>query len=340
MGAAAISHAVCPRFPFPKTPDQTWQNDLDLDNCLDHLEVTLSSSIALGTTSYIRNSSTLQPGSTAYPTFLVVGTSATIPSLTISDRVGIGGDPLDPVGGTSPTNYKARILNGDMKISGTDRGTLLVERTSGAPQAGGGSHVKIIEARDWAPGDGSARFQIFNSSDGYVGYTTGTSTDQVVASPLSAAQLSMIWAGRGPTSGWVTGGPYGNYGYDGRNMGGIIMGGNGGNPLMFYNAGSTVAVIIDRGDYPLQVITNAIKRWEVSGNGMYFYVENSTRAAILGDGGLRIGSKSLASFAASTPTASGIQYFCSDCTTDALCVSTSTTLGNWARVSSKSTKCQ
>lgn len=41
-----------------------------------------------------------------------------------------------------------------------------------------------------------------------------------------------------------------------------------------------------------------------------------------------------------TPTRVGRLYFCSDCTTDAVCVSTGTLLGAFSRVSARTTACQ
>ena len=68
--------AETPRFPLPKTPDQIWQNDLDLNDkvevcCssnsarIDALSI-LSATVASGSTNYIQNRNTLQNGSTFY----------------------------------------------------------------------------------------------------------------------------------------------------------------------------------------------------------------------------------------------------------------------------------
>lgn len=85
---SSISESACPRFPNPSNPDQVWQNDQDLDDCITTLSqfvstytVTASSSITSGSTNYIQNRSSLQSGATAYPSFLYVGSSASIPSL-------------------------------------------------------------------------------------------------------------------------------------------------------------------------------------------------------------------------------------------------------------------
>jgi len=40
-----------------------------------------------------------------------------------------------------------------------------------------------------------------------------------------------------------------------------------------------------------------------------------------------------------TPIRPGRIYYCSDCTTDAICVSTGTTIGAFSRVSSRTTSC-
>lgn len=41
-----------------------------------------------------------------------------------------------------------------------------------------------------------------------------------------------------------------------------------------------------------------------------------------------------------TPKRTGLLYFCSDCATDAICVSTGTALGAFSRVSARTTACQ
>jgi hypothetical protein len=87
---SSLSHAACPRFPDPKTPDQVWQNDQDLDDCIHNLSkfvstTTTTSNLAAGSTNYIQNRTTLQSGTTAYPSFIYVGSSATIPNAAITN---------------------------------------------------------------------------------------------------------------------------------------------------------------------------------------------------------------------------------------------------------------
>lgn len=259
----------------------------------------------------IHSQPTLQAGTTAYPQFLYVGSSVSIPLANIAtmtsvsvDRMGVGGPVLQPVGGTSPTNYELNVLGGDVKIAGTDRGTLLLERTSGAPSAGGGSHVKILEGRDWAPADNSGRFQIVNSSDGYIGFTALTSTDQYVAHPESAGQISMLWAGNGPTSG------LGN-GYNLKNTGLFQVGGTA--PMVFEVSGSSIAFFVDQGDYPMELITNGVKRFAWSGAGMVFRVDGTTQTT--------------AFRTASTYTFSGAQTFSSMTVSNVRFISTTTLAG-------------
>lgn len=52
------------------------------------------------------------------------------------------------------------------------------------------------------------------------------------------------------------------------------------------------------------------------------------------------GSRTLAQFTASTPTANFQMYGCSDCATDAVCVGTQTVTSTWARTNAKTTRCQ
>lgn len=58
------------------------------------------------------------------------------------------------------------------------------------------------------------------------------------------------------------------------------------------------------------------------------------------DGGHGLASKTLAQLAALTPTVAGIQYYCSNCVTDAICISTGTAIASFSRVTSKTTVCQ
>ena len=41
-----------------------------------------------------------------------------------------------------------------------------------------------------------------------------------------------------------------------------------------------------------------------------------------------------------TPKQAGRLYFCSDCTTDAICVSTGTAIGSFSRLTARTTACQ
>jgi hypothetical protein len=51
----------------------------------------------------------------------------------------------------------------------------------------------------------------------------------------------------------------------------------------------------------------------------------------------RIASRTLAELQALTPSRAGLVYYCSDCTTDGLVVSTGTTVGAFGRSSAKTT---
>jgi hypothetical protein len=85
---------------------------------------------------------------------------------------------------------------------------------------------------------------------------------------------------------------------------------------------------------------------------MRFYTMNGDSGGILermriaADGvarffiGIVNGSKTLAQILATTPIAAGEQYYCSDCTTDTVCVSTGTDVGAFVSVSSRTVVCR
>lgn len=51
-------------------------------------------------------------------------------------------------------------------------------------------------------------------------------------------------------------------------------------------------------------------------------------------------SKTLANIILFTPGAAGTMVYCSDCVTDAICVSTGAVVNSFVRVSARTTKCQ
>lgn len=108
---SSISNAACPRFPFPKTPDQVWQNDQDLDDCISNLSqyvsttsVSVSSAVAGGSTNYIQN--TANPTTTTQIFNVSSGTAKELISSTITATL---------VTGSSITYTNATIAN--LKIS-------------------------------------------------------------------------------------------------------------------------------------------------------------------------------------------------------------------------------
>jgi hypothetical protein len=66
----------------------------------------------------------------------------------------------------------------------------------------------------------------------------------------------------------------------------------------------------------------------------------TTLSRITVNGGYQFTSKTLAQLGALTPVAAGETYYCSDCTTDAVCVSTGTAAGAFAGMSARTTACQ
>lgn len=77
----ACSAWAKPRHPFPSTPDEVGQNDRDLDDQITQLIHQSSTTLLGNSTNYIQNRNTLQSGTTAYPSFLYVGSSISVPSL-------------------------------------------------------------------------------------------------------------------------------------------------------------------------------------------------------------------------------------------------------------------
>lgn len=64
-----------------------------------------------------------------------------------------------------------------------------------------------------------------------------------------------------------------------------------------------------------------------------------TLSSVAASGYIQNASKTLAQIQAITPTAVGQSYYCSNCTTDAVCVSTGTGPGAFSRVSARTTAC-
>lgn len=76
--------------------------------------------------------------------------------------------------------------------------------------------------------------------------------------------------------------------------------------------------------------------------GVYWDLTGSTQTAtsVIATGSIQLPSKTLAQLGALIPGALGQMYYCSNCATDAICVSTQTATASWARDSSKGTLCQ
>lgn len=93
MAGISISYAEQPRYPFPKNPDQIWQNDLDLNSKIDH---SLSTSSLSG--NFIQNTNILQSGAVFYTEdgFINgnfgIGTSTPIGVMEIGNAPGSSGD--------------------------------------------------------------------------------------------------------------------------------------------------------------------------------------------------------------------------------------------------------
>lgn len=51
-------------------------------------------------------------------------------------------------------------------------------------------------------------------------------------------------------------------------------------------------------------------------------------------------SRTLAQLKTVTPTKKGLMFYCSDCTTDTVCVSTGATIFGFSRISARTTSCQ
>lgn len=116
----SIAQAACPRFPNPISPDQIWQNDQDLDDCITQANVSISSltttvnnlsvaGITPGSTNYIQNRNTLQSGATAYPSFLYIGSSATIPTLSVPTLLTGSSATITNTSATNATVVNSRI---------------------------------------------------------------------------------------------------------------------------------------------------------------------------------------------------------------------------------------
>lgn len=76
----------------------------------------------------------------------------------------------------------------------------------------------------------------------------------------------------------------------------------------------------------------------LTASNYHFFV--STDGVVAVSTTFQIPSKTLAQLAATIPSSVGQVSYCSNCTTDAVCVSTQTVTASWARTSAKTTACQ
>lgn len=76
----------------------------------------------------------------------------------------------------------------------------------------------------------------------------------------------------------------------------------------------------------------------LTGSNYHFFV--STNGVVSVSTTLQIPSKTLAQLASTVPSSVGQMSYCSNCTTDSVCISTQTVTASWARTSSKTTACQ
>lgn len=64
-----------------------------------------------------------------------------------------------------------------------------------------------------------------------------------------------------------------------------------------------------------------------------------TANSLVINGSSQLGPGTLSKLKATIPTAAGQLYYCSDCSTDAICVSTGTGRGSFTRLSARTTAC-
>jgi len=86
-----------------------------------------------------------------------------------------------------------------------------------------------------------------------------------------------------------------------------------------------------------------IANFDNTSGASFFYPLTAPMATIstaVLSGYFQLASKTLAQLAASTPTAVGQEYYCSNCVTDAVCISTQSVTAKWARTSLRTTACQ
>lgn len=111
--------------------------------------------------------------------------------------------------------------------------------------------LHMLEGYESWPGDNSTRWILYNSSNGYSVIEAGNTS--------TTDSTKIVYAGNGPSSGWFTG-------YDGRNMGGVVVGGS--SPGFFYVAGSSLAMGTDV-NAPIEFFVNNTKRGKMTANGFF-----------------------------------------------------------------------
>lgn len=88
----------------------------------------------------------------------------------------------------------------------------------------------------------------------------------------------------------------------------------------------------------LSFLTAGAIQVHIDGNsGFTTFTSSITAAGIVTSSRFQLSSKTLAQLQALAPDAVGELYYCSNCTTDGIVVSTGTAIGAWARVSARTT---
>lgn len=99
-----------------------------------------------GSTNYIQNRSTLQSGATAYPDFLYVGSSGTIPNFSFTNARGVG-ETVTSLTASSGTFTGNGVLTSTISFSNTATGGILGTQTNNAAAAGMvGEYVESVYA--------------------------------------------------------------------------------------------------------------------------------------------------------------------------------------------------
>lgn len=122
----------------------------------------------------------------------------------------------------------------------------------------------------------------------------------------------------------------------------LVVLSTGGSPVLQV---SNNVISINPGDYLLTIASSTLTgsttdfSLDTIGNEVISGSMTAT-GPMISSSYFQIGSKSLASITTSTPTVVGQGWYCTTCTTDAVCVGTQTVTSTWSRMSSKTTACQ